>query len=707
MSATRGSYGQVFFSNHSGFALCLLLASFVDPCIGMSGLISVVFTLLLASGTGLNPVHIRNGSYSFNSLLTGFALGTYFKLTGNLFFMILAASFLTFLITAWLSSVAERRRLPFLSLPFVFTLWILLLNTRAIEPGILIPRNTIYEPICSGPFVHLAIKAELMIPRFLALYLKSVAAIFFQSNVLTGLIISIGLLLHSRIAFILSWLGFCSGWACYLLVNGAGDHSLYSLTSFNYVLLALGLGGYYLVPSGGSFLLALLLTPVTALLANALSRGLAYTMLPVYSLPFSLAVILVISLLHNRYTSRYLQLVYFQQFSPEKNLYAFATFMSRFRKNTGTPVQLPFYGEWTVSQGHHGTITHQSNWRHAWDFVVTDEHRRSFKFPGKELSDFYCYGLPVLAPANGEVVVVEDGIDDNAPGDMNLERNWGNTVIIKHNDFLYSKLSHLKKNSFKVKPGDKVKKGDVLAACGNSGRSPEPHVHFQLQASEYIGAATLEYPLSQYVVKQENDYHLKLFDTPQEGDVLSRPGVSPFLKKSFHFIPGMKMDFDVGDGHKTYRESWEVFADAFNNLYLKCAKTQAVAYFEHNDLLFCFTGFTGSRQCLLYYFYLGAYQVLLSEVKGLQIKDRLSVHDTQTGIIKFVQDLVAPFYIFVKPEYFATFNIKNAQALTLVSQAKSKSRVGINIHFEMELVNDRIQTITIRTKNKCITAKHI
>ena len=73
---------------------------------------------------------------------------------------------------------------------------------------------------------------------------------------------------------------------------------------------------------------------------------------------------------------------------------------------------------------------------------------------------------------------MKDGTDDNMIGDVNLKVNWCNTVSIKHSEKLFTKLSHLKRESIKVKEGDYVKRGDILALCGNSGRSPEPHIHF-------------------------------------------------------------------------------------------------------------------------------------------------------------------------------------------------------------------------------------
>jgi murein DD-endopeptidase MepM/ murein hydrolase activator NlpD len=41
-------------------------------------------------------------------------------------------------------------------------------------------------------------------------------------------------------------------------------------------------------------------------------------------------------------------------------------------------------------------------------------------------------------------------------------------------------VAHLKRRSVKVKAGDRVRAGELIGACGNSGSSTEPHVHFQV-----------------------------------------------------------------------------------------------------------------------------------------------------------------------------------------------------------------------------------
>src|SRR3974377_1283874 len=56
-------------------------------------------------------------------------------------------------------------------------------------------------------------------------------------------------------------------------------------------------------------------------------------------------------------------------------------------------------------------------------------------------------------------------------------------VLISHAHSEFSMMDHLKQNSIRFKKGDKVKQGEVVAECGNSGQSPAPHIHYQLQNS--------------------------------------------------------------------------------------------------------------------------------------------------------------------------------------------------------------------------------
>ncbi len=400
----------------------------------------------------------------------------------------------------------------------------------------------------------------------------------------------------------------------------------------------------------------------------------------------------------------------YQLFSPEKNLYSFDTHLERFSKNTYIHIHLPFYGEWLISQGHEGKITHKADFRFAWDFVVTDENKRTFRLPGEDVKDFYCYGLPVLSPADGTVVTLQDGIDDNMIGDVNLNENWGNTIVIKHSEYLFSKISHIKKDSFNVKVGDYVKKGEVLALCGSSGRSPEPHIHFQLQSSKEIGAKTLKYPMSYYVTKENHGYRLHSFDYPKENQTIFRAPATPLIQQAFHFIPGMKLNFNVTNGKEKYVENWEVFTDIGNNSYIYCHRTKAVAYFTNNETLFYFNSFVGDKDSLLYYFYLGAHKIVLSYFQGMKIEDNLPVQTYSNSIIKVVQDFVAPFYIFLKATYTARYTFADDIQSPALIRINSDTAIGKSkrkINFELELKDNRINKFIIKEKDLCISAENI
>ncbi len=73
-------------------------------------------------------------------------------------------------------------------------------------------------------------------------------------------------------------------------------------------------------------------------------------------------------------------------------------------------------------------------------------------------------GTPIVAPNNGVVVLARDCYLS------------GKTVVIDHGAGLYTLYAHFSK--FKVKTGDKVKKGQVIGLAGSTGRVTGPHLHW-------------------------------------------------------------------------------------------------------------------------------------------------------------------------------------------------------------------------------------
>lgn len=159
---------------------------------------------------------------------------------------------------------------------------------------------------------------------------------------------------------------------------------------------------------------------------------------------------------------------------------------------TETELRLPFRGEWYVAWG--GRRPHQNrhvrarDQRFAYDFVVLEEGA-THEGDGDVNADYHCFGRPVLAPAAGRVATAVDSVADNEPGRMNRDVPPGNHVVIDHGNGEFSLLAHFRRGSLGVEEGDRVEKGQRLGACGNSGNSSEPHVHYHLQDGPEFGEA--------------------------------------------------------------------------------------------------------------------------------------------------------------------------------------------------------------------------
>ncbi|HVX58453.1 MAG TPA: M23 family metallopeptidase [Candidatus Saccharimonadales bacterium] len=155
--------------------------------------------------------------------------------------------------------------------------------------------------------------------------------------------------------------------------------------------------------------------------------------------------------------------------------------------NHKTKLRLPFAGQWLVMNGgdtrevnHHSGIRPQN---FAFDFTIIDDSGHDHKSDGKKCKDYYAFGRPILAPADGAIVETVDGVRDNEPGFGNYLAGAGNFIIIKHRPDEFSFIAHLKQGSVKVKSGESVKAGQKLGECGNSGQSFAPHLHYHLQDS--------------------------------------------------------------------------------------------------------------------------------------------------------------------------------------------------------------------------------
>jgi urea transporter/murein DD-endopeptidase MepM/ murein hydrolase activator NlpD len=647
------SYSQIFFSDNRLFAAILVPVTFMDFYAGLFGLMAMLVTNLTAWMIGLDTFKISKGYYGFNALLVGLGLGINFEPGMLLVLIVVIAGILTLLVAVAMEGIIGKYALPQLSLPFVFALWALVLATRefsalGINERWIYTLNDLY--IMGGqPLVNLyEWWNSLYIPTSLRSYLLSLGAILFQYSVFSGFLLAVGLLIYSRIAFTLSLAGFYIAWLFYQLIGAELSEVNYSYIGFNYILTAIATGGFFVIPNRNSYLSLLVLIPIVAVLTVSLTAILAPFGLPVYALPFNVLVLTYLYVLKFRTDNRAdLSTLFVQLNSPEKNLYSFVNYRERFGKESPVDIHLPFFGEWKVTQAHDGEYTHKGDWRHAWDFEISDSEGKTFKKRGDFPYDYYCYGKTVIAPADGTVETIADGIEDNIIGESNLSDNWGNTIVIRHSEFIFSKLSHLKPGSFSVKKGDAVKKGDELARCGNSGNSPYPHLHFQLQSTPYIGSRTLDYPLSNIFIDKAGIRKLHTIARPVNEDVVSNIHPEVRLSRAFYLIPGKVLEFKTQKSVVT----WEVKRDVWQNRYIECTSSGSKAWFRLDDVMLQFTHFEGDRSALLYYFYLAAYRVSAGFSSGLVIRDTYPVNMVFNPNRIPLQDLAAPFFRYLSGEY--------------------------------------------------------
>jgi len=108
--------------------------------------------------------------------------------------------------------------------------------------------------------------------------------------------------------------------------------------------------------------------------------------------------------------------------------------------------------------------------------------------------DWVGFGADVLAVADGVVRDARDGVADGTPlapqaqpDDLTARSVYGNFVVLEIAPGVFAHYAHLRDGSVKVKVGDRVRRGDVIASLGQTGNAGAPHLHFQVS-----NAATFE-----------------------------------------------------------------------------------------------------------------------------------------------------------------------------------------------------------------------
>lgn len=125
--------------------------------------------------------------------------------------------------------------------------------------------------------------------------------------------------------------------------------------------------------------------------------------------------------------------------------------------------------------------------RYSYDFVPVNADGDMSSGPEEKNESWFGFGMPVRAAADGVIAAVLDTQPDDrtfnpatiaTDGPMKI---WGNYLVIDHGHGEHSLYGHIRQGSSRVRAGQRVRRGDVIAAIGASGSSKFPHLHYELQ----------------------------------------------------------------------------------------------------------------------------------------------------------------------------------------------------------------------------------
>ncbi len=490
---------EIIFLRGAGIGAILIAAMMLQPSVLIMGMTGLFSAIALAAVMQLKRDYLNYAPLLFNPLLAGLGVGYLFQITPASLILAGIAGSLAFVLT-WTASHILRTflLLPVLSLPFVTVSWIVHLAAF---------RYAGLVPAIAHPHTY-----SIGLPEFIEGFLRTLGLIFFLPNIYVGIAVMLLLLWNSRIQLMLAITGYALGTYIRAMLTGTFIYVYHDPAALNFILVALAIGGFYLIPSPRSYCLAAIAVVFTALIGESVSVFWAAVGLPVHAFPYNLVTLSFLYLLGSvgqKLLARY------PQASPERTLDYELTARIREQGNYRA-ISLPFTGRWKVWQGVDGRWTHQGLWRYAYDFVLCDDEGNTYRHQGTKLTDYYAFQKPILSPISGWVTRVVNDLPDCAIGEVDHDRNWGNHVILYDDRGFYVEISHFAQNSIVVKQGDRLNQGALLGRCGNSGYSPQPHIHIQAQFTPDICAATIPFSFTNLLVNDQ----LVSESEPNENDIL-------------------------------------------------------------------------------------------------------------------------------------------------------------------------------------------
>lgn len=285
VDAVLRGIGQVMLQNNSYAGVFFLAGIFYNSALlGLAVLAGSVASTATALLLGLNRAQLRAGWFGFNGALTGIALLYFFQPDVRVWVYVLCAAAVTTVLMAALLHLLAAWQLPALTAPFVFTTLCFVLASARFGQLHATPQLPTAGRLTPGA----GVEGVVSLGTFAQGVFNGVAQVFFQGNVVTGMLFVLGLLVSSRVAAVSALLGSLAG----LLVGwgmGAAEPALrVGAYGFNSALTAIVLCDMVLVPNAAAASYAWLAALATAVVYAAVAAAFEPLGMPALTLPFVL-----------------------------------------------------------------------------------------------------------------------------------------------------------------------------------------------------------------------------------------------------------------------------------------------------------------------------------------------------------------------------------------------------------------------------------
>jgi murein DD-endopeptidase MepM/ murein hydrolase activator NlpD len=112
------------------------------------------------------------------------------------------------------------------------------------------------------------------------------------------------------------------------------------------------------------------------------------------------------------------------------------------------------------------------------------------KDPFTGMPDFHP-GIDISTPRGQKIVAPADGV----VAFVGRKKGYGKALVINHGFGVVTRYGHL--DGWNVRPGQRVRRGDVIAFVGNTGRSTAPHLHYEVWVNDQL-RNPIEFILDEY-----------------------------------------------------------------------------------------------------------------------------------------------------------------------------------------------------------------